>query len=173
MSAQPLPSRVYIPSLSRRVTAKAIDFVAVGFTVVGFSSVTHSYLAGLLIGYAWLALSDWGGSPGKWVMKLEVRDHENLSECSASASFARNLPIIAVAFPHKLHQALLGMDRQQYREAHSAVILVMACVALVMLVAMVIVVSRNAERRHLGDYLAGTLVISRRKKLLSSDEPSP
>jgi hypothetical protein len=52
MSAEPLPSRVYIPSLTRRVVAKVIDFVAVGFTVAGFSSVTHSYLAGLLIGYA-------------------------------------------------------------------------------------------------------------------------
>jgi hypothetical protein len=71
----------------------------------------------------WLAFSDCGGSLGKWVMKLEVRDHGNLSECSAWASFARNLPIIATALPHKLHQALLGMDRQQYREAHSAVVL--------------------------------------------------
>jgi len=139
--------------------------MAVAFTVVGFSSVTHSYLAGLLIGYVWLALSDWFGSLGKWVMKLAVRDHETGGECSAWASILRNLPFIATALPHKLHQALLGMDRQQYRETHSAVIVLMACVALIVWVAMLTVVSRNAERRHLGDYLARTIVISRSRKL--------
>jgi hypothetical protein len=89
MSAERSVLRVYIPSLTRRVVAKAIEFLAVAFAVAGFSSVTHSYLAGLLIGYGCLALSDWIGS------------------------------------------------------------------------------------LHLGDYLARTLVISRRKKLLSSGRPSP
>ena len=75
----------------------------------------------------------------------------------------RNVPIIATALPYKLHQALLGMDRQQYREAHSAVILSMACFALIVWAAMLTVASRNAERRHLGDYLARTVVVSRKK----------
>ena len=164
MSAEPPFSCVYIPSLKRRGVAKAIDFVGLAFTVVGFSRITHSYLAGLLIGYAWLALSDWGGSLGKWVMKLEVRNYENLGECSAWASIVRNLPIIAFVLPPKLHQALLGMDRQQYREAYPAVLLTMACLALIVLIAMLRVASRNAERRHIGDYLARTLVISQKRE---------
>ncbi len=171
MSAEPSLSYVYIPSLTRRFVAKAIDFVAVAFTVVGFSSATHSYLAGLLIGYAWLALSDWTGSLGKWFMKLEVRDHGNLGGCSVWASFLRNLPIIATAVPQRLHQTLLGMDRQQYREAHPTVILVMAGLALIVPVAMLTVASRNAERRHIGDHLARTVVVSRKREPSSSSLP--
>jgi len=49
MGSEPSISPDGIPSWPRRGTAKAIDFVGVGFTVVGFSSVTHSYLTGLLI----------------------------------------------------------------------------------------------------------------------------
>ena len=152
---------------------RRLYFVAVAFAVIGFFRITGSYLAGLLVGYGWLALSDWAGSLGKWIMKLEVRRYATLDECSAWASIVRNLPIIAAALPHKLHQALLGMDRQQYREAHSAVILSMACVALIALVAMLTVACRNPERLHIGDYLGRTLVISRKSKLFSSDQPSP
>jgi uncharacterized RDD family membrane protein YckC len=172
MSPEPSFSPDSIPSLALRVAAKAIDFVAVGFTVVGFSIVTHSYLAGVLIGYGWLALSDWGGSLGKWITKLAVRDHETGAECSAQASMVRNLPIIATALPHKLHQALLGMDRQQYREAHSAVILLMGCLALLVLGAMLVVASRNAQRRHLGDFLARTVVVFRKREPSSISETS-
>jgi uncharacterized RDD family membrane protein YckC len=173
MSAEPSFSGDHIPSLARRGVAKAIDFIAGAFIVVGFSSATHSYLAGLLIGYAWLALSDWGCSLGKWVTKLAVRDHATGGKCSAWASIVRNLPIITFALPHKLHQALLGMGRQQYREAHPDVIVSMACVALIVLGAMLMVASRNAERRHIGDYLARTVVVSRKREPSSSSQPSP
>lgn len=172
MSTEP-SFRDQIPSLPRRGVAKAIDFIALAFTVVGFSIVTHSYLAGLLIGYAWLALSDWAGSLGKRVTKLTARDHGTGGECSAWASIVRNLPIIAFVLPPKLHQALLGMDRQQYREAHPAVLLSMACLALIVLIAMFKMASRNAERRHIGDYLARTVVISRKSEASSSSQPSP
>jgi hypothetical protein len=100
-----------------------IDFVALAFTIVGFSRITGSYVAGLVIGYVWLAFSDSGGSLGKWALKLEVRDRDTGRECSAWASFVRNLPIIAIALPHRLHQALLGVNRQQYRDEHSAFLL--------------------------------------------------
>jgi uncharacterized RDD family membrane protein YckC len=173
MNTEPSSSHDDIPSLVRRGVAKAIDFIAVAFTVVGFSSVTHSYLAGLLIGYGWLALSDWVGSTGKWVMKLAVRDRRTVGRCSAWASIVRNTPIIAVALPHKLHQALIGMDRQQYREAHPDVSVSMACVALIVLGAMLMVAFRNAERRHIGDYLARTIVVSRKREPSSRSQPSP
>jgi len=167
MSTEPFLPPDSVPGLVRRGAAKAIDFIGVGFTVVGFASVTHSYLTGLLIGYTWLAFSDWSGSPGKWIMKLEVHDRGTGGPCSAWASVLRNLPMIAFTLPHRLHQALLGMDRQEYRHAYPAVILSMGCLALITLVAMIAVASRNGERRHMGDYLARTVVISRK----SSSEP--
>ena len=160
------------PSMTRRGVAKAIDFILVAFTVVGFSIATHSYLAGLLIGYGWLALSDWAGSLGKSVMKLSVHDHETGGGCSAWASMVRNLPILVSALPLKLHQALLGMDRQQYREAHPGVMLSMAGVALIVLLAMLLVAFRNARRRHIGDYLAHTVVVSKTKGPSSDSRPS-
>ncbi|HEX7859923.1 MAG TPA: RDD family protein [Verrucomicrobiae bacterium] len=109
-----------IPSLLRRISAKMIDFVALAVTVVGFSGFTGSYVAGLLIGYAWLAFSDSGGSLGKWALKLEVRDYDTGRECSAWASVLRNLPIIAIALPYRLHRALLEVDRKKYLQDHSA-----------------------------------------------------
>lgn len=148
-----------IPSLLRRFAAKFIDFVALAFTIVGFSKVTGSYVVGLLIGYAWLAFSDCGGSWGKGLLKLQVRNYATGGKCSAWGSVVRNLPIVLIGLPHRLHQGMLGLDRQQYREEQAGAFLTVAALAWVVMLATVIIVSRNAERRHIGDYLAGTVVL--------------
>ena len=158
----------HIPSLPRRLGAKAIDLFGVAFTVVGFTSVTGSYVVGLLIGYGWLALSDFGGSLGKWALKLEVRNHETGGECSAWSSVVRNLPIIATALPQRLHQALLGMDRPQYVQTHTLFMFVMWCFLLIVFVQVAAALSRDVERRHIGDSLAGTVVVHRKRKTSSS-----
>ena len=56
------------------------------------------------------------------------------------------------------------MDRQQYREAYPAVILSMACLGLIVWIAILTGASRNPERRHVGDYLARTVVVSRKTR---------
>ena len=151
---------VYVAGMGRRVCAKMIDFVAMAMTIVGGTSITQSYLAGLLIGYGWLALSDWFGSPGKWMLRLEVM-RLRTAECSVSASAMRNIPIIATALPPKLHQAWLGIDRQQYIQSYTALFVVTTCLGLGMLVFLFVGALQRRDRRHIGDRIAGTIVVAR------------
>ena len=146
----------------RRATAKMIDFVAVGFTVVGFSSITHSYPIGLLIGYGWLLISDWGEvSLGKRLTGLKVCDHQTGANCTLLASVVRNLPFVAATLPHKLHQAWLGLDRRAYHEQYPGIVIAMAAVAMIVLLSVVIGAVNSPDRRHFGDRLAGTRVYRR------------
>jgi uncharacterized RDD family membrane protein YckC len=168
-SAEELPRNidgaVEGPTMVRRSMAKAIDFVAVGFTVTGFTAFTHSYLAGLLVGYGWLALSDWGASIGKWITGLAVRDYRTGASCSAVASIIRNAPLVAVSLPYRLHQAVLGLDRAAYKESYFTVVAIFTALALMTILGLLISAGYNPQSRHFGDLLAGTVVTSTKRKI--------
>ena len=151
-------------TVAQRTIAKAIDFIALAFTIVGFSKITDSYLAGVLIGYGWFALSDAGGSIGKWLTKIEARDARTGTRCSALASTLRNLPIIAVSLPLRLHQGLLDLDRETYRDLHEGFVLLMAALGVIVFVTAFAMMIRNPQRRHMGDLLAGTFVARTSKR---------
>jgi uncharacterized RDD family membrane protein YckC len=145
--------------VGRRAVAKFIDFVCVGLAVVGYAAWFHSYFGGLLVGYGWLALSDWGGSLGESVLGLKAVNRKTGRECSALESLVRNLPFIVAALPGKLHQAMLGMDRHTYSETHPLGLLLWFLWGLAWSVAILVVTLSNPERRQIGDFLARTIVL--------------
>lgn len=151
--------------------AKMIDFIAMAFIIVGVSRITGSYLVGLLVGYGWLAFSDWGGSIGKPLLRVEVRDNSTGHECSAYASVIRNLPVIVAALPARLHQALLGIERQQYVQSYQVLFLLLTFVGLVIFIALYLAASNDHNRRHFGDRIAGTVVLARNKQGVAPPKP--
>lgn len=156
----------------RRAVARTIDLLAVGVTVFAFTTLAHrflgwdraggAYLCGLGVGYGWLAVLDWGAtSLGKGICKLAVVDANTGGEPTLLQSIRRNLPWIVTALPLRVHQGLLGMDRATYRAEHSQLVLVFTVVAGVLFLALVVGPVLGAAGRHVGDRLAGTLVIER------------
>ncbi len=72
-----------------RIAAKLIDAVVAGVTSAGFTALLPVPLA-TLIGTGWFMLSDWGGSPGKWLFGLETV-MEPGGPATLVASLKRNL----------------------------------------------------------------------------------
>lgn len=143
-----------------RILAKTVDMLIMAVTIVGFTAGTDSYLVGLLMGYFWWMTADWSGSPGKWLFGITVRG--KTEELGFVESCVRNLPIVAVNLPHRLHQALLGIDRQTYREEYAGWIIGFGVFEVGLL--LWLVYGLFASRSHLGDRLASTRVIPRPKK---------
>ncbi|MGA9519894.1 MAG: RDD family protein [Myxococcaceae bacterium] len=152
-----------LAELPRRVLAKLIDFIGVGFTVYGFGKLLGSPVAGLLVGWTWFALTDWGSTIGKSLCGLEVRNAVTGRPCTMRESFLRNLPIILLSFPTRLHEAVLGLDRVTYRAEFASLVLVMGLATMVMVIAEFATAATNPLKQRLGDRLAGTVVVRRRK----------
>lgn len=146
-------------SLTRRAAAKAIDMVVMAFTITGFTFATDSYLVGLLVGYGWWASCDWSGSPGKWLLKLRVVPPGD--ELTLTQSVLRNLPLVAANLPHRLHQALLDVDRTTYRVEHDTMLYALGAIELAILAALIVTAKNHPEGQHLGDRIAGTKVVAR------------
>ena len=156
------------PSNGRRTLAKFVDLVALGFIIYGFSTLLGSYLLGLICGFAWLSISDWETvSTGKSWCKLQVVQisGDRVTPCSAWASFLRNLPIILVLLPHRLHAALLGLSPDAYRETYPQFTLNMTLLGLAWLVWALFAITRNPDARHFGDQLAGTRVVAAQPRM--------
>jgi uncharacterized RDD family membrane protein YckC len=159
------------PLLARRVAAKLIDCLAAGVTVVAVWFATGSYLAGLTVGWGWFAISDWSGSLGKWCLGLDVTAGPGGGPCSLLGSALRNLPLMLLALPDRLHQAVLDMDRSTYETTHPRLWAAATLVKCVGYLVLLIWLARCG--RTLGDLLAGTRVRLRPRALNAARGAAP
>jgi uncharacterized RDD family membrane protein YckC len=153
-----------LASISRRVAAKLIDLVGVGFTAVGFSSLFHSRLAGLIIGWAWFLATDWGATIGKSLLGVAVVDAQTGTPCTFKQSVIRNFGVFVLSFPTRAHQAILGLERSAYLQSHRLLLLVSGALTAGMVVLEWSAAFRSPRGQRVGDVWAGTVVVRKRKK---------
>ena len=91
-------------SIFARYFAKAIDFTFAGVTIVVLTLILHSYPAAALVGATGFMLTDWLGSPGKWLLQIRAVTLEG-APLGPLASLKRNL---VLALPTLSHALLVG-----------------------------------------------------------------
>lgn len=142
-------------SVSARLVAKLIDFLVAGVTSFGFLAITSRPVASL-VGMTWLCLTDWSGSPGKWLLRLRTVRVDG-RPCGPWASVQRNFML---ALP-TLGRALIvsgwfGADPNAWWDR-----LVLALVGLGIAGGEVLGMVLRDHGRRWGDRLAGTRVVRR------------
>lgn len=143
-------------SILKRLLAKPIDLVISGLTSWGFSQVLPLPVA-TAIGLGWLCLSDWAGSPGKWVWRLKVIMMDG-SPVTAAASFKRNVLLALPTLGRSISRAgWTGLDADAARWDLG----ILACVGLSIAFGEVFGILIQPMNRRWGDTLAGTRVVER------------
>lgn len=143
---------------NRRVLAKLIDLLAFG----GFMSLGvrwfDSQWVGLLIGGAYLSLSDALGMSAKNWFSLGVMDVDSGRRCSVASSILRNSPWLAAPL---FRTALTSFhDGTASSQAYDLARGVVGLVGLAVVVSLWRGLGRDGTGRHWADELAGTKVIS-------------
>lgn len=143
-------------SLIRRVVAKLIDAVIAQVTTFGFTRFVPLPAASL-IGIFWFLATDWSGSPGKWLMRLQTVTLEG-GEISLLSSLKRNvilgLPTLARAFLVSGYIGLQGENMVWDRG-------LLGCVGLSITVGELFGMFTHPEARRWGDLFARTRVVER------------
>lgn len=143
-------------STAARLVAKFIDFVVAGATSFGFTALLPAPVASL-VGMTWLCLTDWSGSPGKWLLRLRTV-HPDGRPCGVGASLLRNFML---ALP-TLGRALIvsGWSGASASEA-TWDRAILAVVGLGIASGEVVGMVLREQGRRWGDRLAGTRVVRR------------
>ncbi|MFZ5441310.1 MAG: RDD family protein [Myxococcota bacterium] len=143
-------------SILKRLLAKPIDLVVAGVASWGFSRMLP-LPAATAIGMTWLCLSDWSGSPGKWVWRLKTVMLDG-SPVTALASIKRN---VVLALP-TLGRSLIvagwsGLDADASKWDRG----ILACVGLAVAFGELMGILVQPMNRRWGDVFAGTRVVER------------
>jgi uncharacterized RDD family membrane protein YckC len=142
-------------SFASRLVAKAIDLVLSGLVSLGFLAVTSRPLASL-VGMAWLCLTDWSGSPGKWLLRIRTVGTDG-RPCGPLASLQRNFMLALPTLGRSLIvSGWFGADPQSWADR-----LVLAVVGLGIALGEVAGMVLREQGRRWGDRLAGTRVVRR------------
>ncbi len=143
-------------SILKRIFAKMIDAIVAGLTSWGFSTVMPLPLASLL-GTGWFMLTDWSGSPGKWLFQLRAVTLEG-APLGPLAALKRN---IVLGLPTILRSMLvagwLGLqgENQQWDRG------LLACVGLSVTLGELIGMVLQPDNRRWGDTFARSRVVDR------------
>lgn len=143
-------------SVIKRVFAKLIDAVICGFTTGGLSVVMPLPWASL-IAVSWFLLTDWSGSPGKWLFQLRAATLEG-QPLGPLASIKRNLLLGLPTFLRALSvSGVLGLqgDAQKWDRGISA------CLALTFVFGELVGMAMQPESRRWGDTFAHSRVVDR------------
>lgn len=143
-------------STGSRLVAKFIDFVIAGGTSFGFTALLPGPLASL-VGMTWLCLTDWSGSPGKWLFRLRTV-HLDGRPCGLGGSLLRNfmlaLPTLGRAVIVSGWSGAAGTEATWDRA-------ILAVVGLGIALGEVIGMVLREQGRRWGDRVAGTRVVRR------------
>jgi uncharacterized RDD family membrane protein YckC len=139
-----------------RLAAKLIDAVISGFTTWTFTRFAPLPVASL-VGVGWFLLTDWFGSPGKWLLRLKTVTLEG-HEITLVMSFKRNLllglPTLARAL---LVSGVIGLQGENMVYDRG----LLACVGLSVVLAELFGMLTHPESRRWGDIFARTRVVVR------------
>jgi len=143
-------------SMFKRVFAKFLDALLTGAFSASLLLVLPMPWAAL-IGTSWFMLSDWFGSPAKWLFRLKVV-HLDGSAIGPFASLQRNfmlgLPTIARAV---IVSGWWGADVDAAKWDRGAV----ACIGLSVMLGELIGMVMQPQNRRWGDHFARTRVVER------------
>jgi uncharacterized RDD family membrane protein YckC len=143
-------------SMIKRVFAKLIDAVICGSTTVGFSAVMPLPWASF-IGVSWFVLTDWSGSPGKWLFQLRAVTLDG-KPLGALASIQRNLLLGLPNFLGALSSSgVLGLQGDARKWDRG----IMACLSLTFFLGELIGMLMQPENRRWGDTFARSRVVDR------------
>lgn len=143
-------------SIIKRIFAKLIDAVLCGFTTLGLSSVMPLPFASF-IGVSWFVLTDWFGSPGKWLFQLRAVTLEG-APLGPIASIKRNLLLGLPTFLRALLvSGVLGVQGEGQKWDRGA----LACVAVSVLLGELIGMVMQPDNRRWSDTLARSRVVDR------------
>lgn len=144
-------------SIFSRYFAKAVDITIAGVTIVVLTLVTQSYPAAALIGASWFMLTDWAGSPGKWLLRVRAVTLAG-ARLGPIASLKRNL---VLALPTLSHALLVGgwVGLQGEDRKWDAGILL--CVGVVVVLGEFVGMLMQPESRRWGDTFARSRVVDR------------
>jgi uncharacterized RDD family membrane protein YckC len=143
-------------SIIKRLAAKLIDAIVTGFTTFGFSLVLPLPYASF-IGVSWFCLSDWSGSPGKWLFQVRAVTEAG-APLGALASLKRNVLLGLPTFLRALMTAgWLGMQGEDQVWDRGF----LACVSLSVMLGEVVGMVMQPENRRWGDTFARSRVVDR------------
>ena len=143
-------------SIIKRCVAKFLDLLVAGVVTGGLALVIPFPLASL-VGMSWLCLTDWLGSPGKWLFQLRAVTLEG-APLGPLAALKRNgvlgLPSVAQAF---LASGWIGLQGQNQKWDGALI----ACVGLAVWLGEIIGMVMQPENRRWGDAFARSRVVDR------------
>jgi len=144
-------------SIFSRYFAKGTDLTIAGVMIVVLTLVTHSYPAAAILGATWFMLTDWAGSPGKWLLRIRAVTLTG-APLGPLASLKRNLVLGLPTVSHALlvggWVGLQGDDRKW----DAGIVL---CVGLVVVLGEFIGMVMQPESRRWGDTFARSRVVDR------------
>lgn len=143
-------------SMIKRFFAKLLDAILTGaFSASLWLLLPMPWPA--VIGTSWFMLSDWFGSPAKWLLRLKVV-HLDGSAIGPIASLKRNfmlgLPTIARAV---IVSGWWGTDVDSAKWDRGA----LACIGIAVLIGELVGMIMQPQNRRWGDHFAGTRVVER------------
>lgn len=144
-------------SIFSRYFAKAVDITLGGFLIVALTLAVLPYPFAALIGASWFMLTDWLGSPGKWLLRIRAVTLEG-KPLGPLGSFKRNLVLVLPTVSHALLVGgwigLQGDDRKW----DAGIVL---CVGIVIVLGEFIGMVMQPESRRWGDVFARSRVVDR------------
>ncbi|MDP2272773.1 MAG: RDD family protein [Archangium sp.] len=143
-------------SILKRCCAKVIDAILSGITTFTFLALMPLPFASV-IGTSWFCLTDWFGSPGKWLFQIRAVNLDG-SPLSPLASIKRNLILGLPTFLRALITAgLIGAQGEDQKWERLILALVSLSVFFGELVGMVM----QPDNRRWGDTFARSRVVDR------------
>lgn len=143
-------------SIFKRCFAKILDFMVAGCVTAALWLLVPLLVASL-VSMLWLCLSDWVGSPGKWLFQLRAVTVEG-RRLAPLASLKRNvilgLPTVAQAF---LLSGWVGLQGQNQKWDVGLI----ACVGFAVWLGELIGMVMQPENRRWGDAFARSRVVDR------------
>ena len=144
-------------SIPARYFARALDLTLGGVAIVVLTLVLRSYPPAALIGATWFLLTDWLGSPGKWLLQIRAVTLEG-KPLGPLASIKRNL---VLALPTLSHALLVGgfIGLQGDDRKWDAGILL--CLGIIVVLGEFLGMVMQPQSRRWGDTFARSRVIER------------
>lgn len=144
-------------SIFSRYFAKAVDLTLAAAIIVVLTLAVLPYPYAALMGTGWFLLSDWVGSPGKWLLRIRAVTLEG-APLGPLGSLKRNL---VLGLPTMSHALLVGGWVGLQGEGRKWDAGILLCVGVVVVLGEFIGMVMQPESRRWGDTFARSRVIDR------------
>ena len=144
-------------SIFSRYFAKAADFTLAATNIVVLTIAGVPYPWAALSGSAWFLLSDWAGSPGKWLLQIRAVTLVG-APVGPLSSFKRNL---VLALPTLSHALLVGGWVGMQGDGRKWDAGLLLCIGFIVVLGEFMGMLMQPESRRWGDVFGRSRVIDR------------